>query len=71
MQMSSFSTTSHPRTSCFGGEIRFAAECEGLIYLYSAVEASCALPGLMNPVELLAKDSQGDTLPSAITGVVY
>ncbi|CEP03361.1 hypothetical protein PBRA_003121 [Plasmodiophora brassicae] len=29
------------------------------VLIRSAVEASCALPGLMNPVELLAKDSQG------------
>ena len=33
------------------------------VLLYSAVAASCALPGLMRPVTLLRKDAEGKILP--------
>ncbi|CEM20449.1 unnamed protein product [Vitrella brassicaformis CCMP3155] len=41
------------------------------IYIWSAVVASCALPGLMPPVELYAKGADGKPVPYYPSGMVW
>lgn len=39
--------------------------------IYSAVAASCALPGIMRPATLMAKDSRGRIVPMDPPGTKY
>ena len=41
------------------------------VTIASAVAASCALPGVMNPTSLYTKDSDGHLEPFAVDGVEW
>lgn len=41
------------------------------VLIRSAVQATCSLPGLMQPVQLLAKDIQGNIVPYMKGGVKF